>query len=77
MADQLWLRTRIREEEEEEACVKAGGGHLSNVFDFDIAFAAITTTFLAVVDQSNSCTLIGRFGSFAVVSYDFVLCNAC
>ena len=35
---------------------------------FLILFAAITATFLAVVDQSNS--------SIAVVSYDFVLCNA-
>ena len=48
---------------------------LSTVFDFDILFSAITATFLAVVDQSNSCTLIGRFGLIAVVSYDFVLCN--
>jgi len=46
------------------------------VFDVDIVFAAITATFLAVVDQSNSCTLIGWFGLIAVVSYDFVLCNA-
>jgi len=34
---------------------------LSTVIDFDIIFAAITATFLAVVDQSNSCTLIGQF----------------
>jgi len=54
--------------------VKAGDGHFEHCFDFDIVFAAITATFLAVVDQSNSCTL-GRFGSIAVVSYDFVLCN--
>jgi len=40
----------------------------STVFDLDIVFAAITATFLAVVDQSSSCTLIGRFGSIAVVS---------
>ena len=45
------------------------------VFDFDIVFAVIIATFLAVVDQSNSCTLIGRFGSIAVVSYGFTLCN--
>ena len=45
------------------------------VFDFDIVFSAITATCLAVVDQSNSCTLIGQFGLIAVVSYDFVLCN--
>jgi len=44
-------------------------------FYFDIVFAAITATFLAVVDQSNSCTLIGRFGLIAVVSYNFVFCN--
>jgi len=31
---------------------------------------------LSVVDQSNNCTLIGRFGSIAVVSYDFVFCMA-
>jgi len=36
-------------------------------------FAAITATCLAVIDQSNSCTLIGRFGFIAIVSYDFVL----
>jgi len=48
----------------------------SIVFDFDIVFAAIiTATFLAVVDESNICTPIGRFGLIAVVSYDFVLCN--
>jgi len=44
-------------------------------FYFDIVFVAITATFLAVVDQSNSCTPICRFGLSAVVSYDFVLCN--
>jgi len=31
---------------------------LSTVFDFDILFSAITTTFLTVVDQSNTCTQI-------------------
>jgi len=41
------------------ACIKAGDGISTTVFDFDIVFAAITATFLAVVDQSNSCTLIG------------------
>ena len=47
------------------------------VFDVDIVFAAITATVLAVIDQSNSCTLIGRFGLIAVVSYNFIglLCN--
>jgi len=30
-------------------------------FDFGSVIAAITATFLAVVDQSTSCTLIGRF----------------
>jgi len=39
----------------------------STVFDVNIVFAAIIATFLAVVDQSNSRTLIGRFGSIAVV----------
>ena len=48
----------------------------STVFDFDVVFAAIT--FLAVVDRSkscmlNSCTLIGRFSSVAIVSCDCVL----
>jgi len=47
----------------------------STVFDFDIVFATITATFLAGVDQSNSCTLTGHLGSIAVVSYDSVLCN--
>ena len=42
--------------------VKAGGGNFEHCcFDFEIVFAAITATFLAVVDQSTSCTLIGRF----------------
>jgi len=45
------------------------------VFDDDIVFSTITATFLAVIDQSNSCMLIGQFGLIAVVSYDFVLCN--
>ena len=40
----------------------------SVVFDSDIVFTGITATFLAVVDQSNSCTLTGRFGLIAVVS---------
>ena len=43
------------------------------VFDVDVVFPAITATFRAVIDQSNSCMLIGRFGSIALVSYDFVL----
>ena len=47
----------------------------STVFDLDIVFSAKTATILAVVDQSNSCTLIGRFGLIAVVSYNCVLCN--
>ena len=41
-------------------------------FEFDIVFAAITVTFLAVVVQSNSYTLI-RFGLIAVVSYHCAL----
>jgi len=50
-------------------CVKAGDGHFEYFFfDFDIVFAAIIATFLAVVDQSNSCTPICRFGLIAVVS---------
>ena len=49
--------------------VKAGDGHFEHFFDFDIVFVAIIVTFLAVVDQSNSCTLIGRFGSIAIVRY--------
>jgi len=32
----------------------------STVFDFDIVFSAITTTFLTVVDQSNTCTQIAN-----------------
>jgi len=47
----------------------------STVFDSDIVFSTITTTFLDVVNQSKSCKLIGRFGLIAVVNYDFVLCN--
>jgi len=45
------------------------------LFDVNVVFAAITATCLAVIDQSNSCILIGRFGLIAIVSYDFVLCN--
>ena len=57
-------------------CIKADGAVFSStVSDLDIVFALITTTFLAVVDQSNSHMLLGRFGSIAIVSYDFVLCN--
>ena len=44
------------------------------VFDVDV-FPAITATFRAVIDQSNSCMLIGRFGSIALVSYDLAICN--
>jgi len=40
-----------------------------------LILTAITMTFLAVVDQSNSCMPICRFGLIAVVSYDFVLSN--
>ena len=36
------------------ACVKAGGGHFGHFFDFDIVFAAITATFLTVIDQSHA-----------------------
>jgi len=57
------------------ACVKTAAVSSRTVFDLDIVFAAMTATFLAVVDQSNSCTLIGRFGLIAVVSYGIVLCN--
>jgi len=61
------------------ACAKAGGVHFEHgsvvVFDFDIVLAAVTATFLAVVDQSNGCTPMCRFGLIAVFSHDFVLCN--
>ena len=50
--------------------VKAGGGHFEHFFDLDVVFLAITTTFLTVVDQSNTCTLIGWFGLIAVVGCD-------
>ena len=46
---------------------------MSTVFDVDIVFAVITATFLAAVDQSNSCMLIGWFGLIAAVSYDCAL----
>jgi len=47
----------------------------STVFDFDIVFAAITAISCChwPVEQLHAIT--GRFGSIAVVSYDFVLCN--
>jgi len=32
------------------ACIKAGGGHFETFFDVDNVFAAITATFLAVID---------------------------
>ena len=41
-------------------CVKAGGSYFEHFFDLDIVFLAITTTFLSVVDQSNTCTQIAR-----------------
>jgi len=44
-------------------------------FDFNIVLAAVTATFLTVIDPSNSCTLLGRFDLIAIVSYDFVLYN--
>jgi len=44
------------------------------VFDFDIVFAAVTATFLAVIDQSSNCMPIYWFGLIAVVNYGFVLC---
>jgi len=48
----------------------------STDFDLDVVFSAITTTFLTVVDQSNTCTQIaGPVWFNLVVSYDFVLCN--
>jgi len=37
-------------------CVKASGGHFEHFFDLDVVFSAITTTFLTVVDQSNTGT---------------------
>jgi len=49
------------------------GSHFEDCFGVNVVFAAITATCLAVIDQSNSCTLIGRFGLIAIVSYDFVL----
>jgi len=45
----------------------------STVLDFDIVSAATTATFLAVVDQSNSCAPVCRFGLIALVKYDCVL----
>jgi len=57
-------------------CVKAGGSHFEHCFDLDIVFSAITTTFLTVVDQSNTYTQIVRpVCLIAVVSCDFALCN--
>jgi len=48
----------------------------STVFDLDIVFSAITTTFLTVVDQLNTCMQTAMPIWFnAVDSYDFVLCN--
>ena len=34
--------------------VKAGGGHFEHCSDLDIVFSAITTTFLIVINASNS-----------------------
>jgi len=47
----------------------------STVYDSDVVSAATTATFLAFVDQSNSCMPICQFGLTAIVCYDFVLCN--
>ena len=46
---------------------------LNTVFWWRHVFTVITATFLAVADQSNSCTLIGRSGLIAVVSWLCVL----
>jgi len=46
------------------------------VFDFDIVFAAITATFLTVVDQSNTCMQIARPVWFnCSCQYMTALCN--
>ena len=35
-------------------CVKAGGSYFEHCSDLDIVFSAITTTFLIVINASNS-----------------------
>jgi len=40
--------------------IKAGSGYFEHFFYLDIAFSTITTTFLTVIDQLNTCTQIAR-----------------
>ena len=40
----------------------------STVFDLDIVFSAITTTFLTAVDQSNTFMQIARLGRFGLIA---------
>jgi len=59
-------------------CVKAGGGHFEHCFWFrHCVFSNLTTTFLTVVDQSNTCTQIARpvWFNCSCDQNDFVLCN--
>ena len=41
-------------------CVRPAAVISSTVFDLDIVYSATTTTFLTVVDQSNTCMQIAR-----------------
>jgi len=52
-------------------CMKAGNSHSEYCFDLDIVFSAITTTFLSVIDRSNTCTQI----AIAWFSCQLGLCN--
>jgi len=57
-------------------CVKASGGHFQRCFWFWYCVCSDNwATFLAVVDQSNSCTLFGPFGLIAlsVMSFSVVV----
>jgi len=61
------------------AVLKSRYGRIQRRSLNNIVFSAITTTFLTVVDRSNTCSctqITSRFGLITVVSYDFWFCNA-
>jgi len=54
------------------SCIMAGSGHFEHCLWFRHCVCSnncVVATFLAVVDQLNSCTLIGRFGLITAVSW--------
>jgi len=52
-------------------CVEAGGGHFEHFFDLDVVFAAISATFLAVVDRF--CLILMGTGNYSATSNNMKL----